>query len=306
MTIYRKKEKSIALFSAVVSLSLLWAVPCFASAGVVVSVKGKVEIVSKGKTLAAKSGSVLEPGDVIKSVDGSATILYASGRTMTVKNRETVSVAPDEGAAPSGQNLAARLLAAIKETSQKENAPAAHGMVRGGPSVHGMVRGETEIVLSHPRNSFILAHELQFKWTGLAGSEEPEISIISGKPRFRYSFKAKPDAGLAPLPKDAPALEPGRKYYWKVEEWDAVRSNVLSSNLAWFALLAPDAAQKLTGEMAEIDRMRELDDDAKKFLKASLAFSYGLYHRSLEILRDSPEGDNGIKNLLRAVQTEME
>ncbi|MBI5428620.1 MAG: hypothetical protein HZA02_10150 [Nitrospinae bacterium] len=296
MTTYLKRKGPCVCLAAFLPVFLLWAAPCFASAGVVVSVKGKVEIVSKGKTLAAKSGSVLELGDTIKSLDGSATVLYASGRIIAVGNRETFTVAADEGAAQPRQNLAARVLAAVKETAQKGSSP----------SVSGMVRGGSEIVLSHPRNSFVFSRELQFHWTGLAGSEEPEISIISGKPRFRYSFKAKPDAGPVLLPKDAPALEPGRKYYWKVEGWDPVHANVLSSSLAWFALLAPDAEQKVADEMAEIDRLREIDDGAKKFLKATLAYSYGLYHRSLEILRDSPEKDDGMKNLLRAVQTEME
>jgi len=54
-------------------------------------------------------------------------------------------------------------------------------------------------------------------------------------------------------------------------------------------------------EMAEIDAIRNLDENDRDFLKANLLISYGLYHQAADILERQLQefpGDKGIRDLL--------
>jgi hypothetical protein len=118
-------------------------------------VKGKVTINSHDETYPAKTGLRLKPGDTIRSLGGTASILLSDGRMRSVKKRSTFTL-PKEKTEGSGDRLITRLMDTIKETAHRGR----------GPTIKGMVRGEKEIVLINPHNSFIPLGRIMFEWGG--------------------------------------------------------------------------------------------------------------------------------------------
>lgn len=263
---------------------------CFSSTGVLLMVKGKVTISSHGTRSPAKTGLRLKPGDTVNSLGGTASILLSDGRMRMVNEGSSFTV-PKEKTEGSPDMLITRLMDTIRETAHRGR----------GPTIKGMVRGEKEILLIYPYNSFIALDELRFEWEDIGGVEDIEVFLKSPSPVYKYSFKKKIDGNKALLPKDAPALMPGVRYYWKVKGFEKTESEPYISKLRWFAILGPEETDKLKAEMKKIDEIGDLDENNRELLKANLFISYGLYHRAVSILRKShqqfPE-DKGIKELL--------
>lgn len=113
--------------------------------------------------------------------------------------------------------------------------------------------------------------------------------------------KTKPGENKVLLPKDAPQLVPGVRYYWKVKGFERAEMEPHTSKLCWFAILGPGESEQLKAEIKKIYDMGGLDEDSRGFLEANLLISYGLYHRAVSILRQGlqrfPE-DEGLKELL--------
>jgi len=287
------------LIFLIVSIFIVLAIesPCFSSNGVLLMVKGKVTIDSRSDTYPAKTGLRLKPGVTVKSLGGTASILLSDGRMCLLKKGSSFTVPLDKKEG-SQDLLVSRLMDTIKETAHSGR----------GPTIKGMVRGEKEIVLIYPFNSFIILDELRFEWKGMGGIEEIEVFLKSPSPAYRYSFKTAPGENRASLPKDALPLLPDTRYYWKVKGVEKTEDETYSSKLCWFAILGPGKKETFDSEMEKIDKISGLDESNRKFLKANLLTSYGLYHQAASILKQSfqqfPE-DEGIKELLIGLLIKM-
>lgn len=269
----------------------------FASTGVLLAVKGKVVVDLNGVTQPAKTGLKLNPGDAVTSRGGTASILFSDGRMRWVKQGASFIV-PSKGSTGSGDRLALRLINTLQETVQRGR----------GPTIKGMVRGLREIPLVYPFNSFVLPHELRFEWAKTAAVTKIEISLKSASPRYRYTFTAMPGKKETFLPKDAPSLVSGVRYYWKVKGYETGESEPYDSKLCWFAVLGKEESAKVERETKEIDALGLPDPASQEFLKANLFISYGLHHLALGILKESLEkypGDQGMKELLIGLLLKM-
>lgn len=75
------------IFNLAISIIFIFSFEGLSSAGsgLLISVNGKIEIVSGGKTTISKPGRALAPGDLVKSLGGSAVLVLASEKTQTKK-----------------------------------------------------------------------------------------------------------------------------------------------------------------------------------------------------------------------------
>jgi hypothetical protein len=70
---------------------------CNAGSGVLILVNGKIEIVSDGKATVAKPGRALAPGDLVKSLGGTAVLVLASGKTQMIKASQEYKLSEGTG-----------------------------------------------------------------------------------------------------------------------------------------------------------------------------------------------------------------
>lgn len=269
----------------------------YPSSGVLLMVKGKVTIQSDGSTYPGKSGLRLKPGDIVNSMGGSASILLSDGKMHQLKKSSSFTV-PKKKDESTQDTLVARLMDTIKETTSRGK----------GPTVKGMVRGEREIILTYPYNSLITQEELWFEWEAMEEMKEVEVSLKSMSPALKYSFKVESGKNKVELPENAPRLVPGVRYYWKVQGYEKVENTPYTSKLCWFAIPGAEEVEGLKTDLKKLDGLSGLDENNRKFLKANVYISYGLYNQASRILEQSllkfPQ-DQGLKDLLKGVFLKM-
>jgi len=271
-------------------LVILFGASAFSTTGILLRVKGKVNIKSHSGTSPAKTGMRLNPGDTVSSLDGTASVILSDGKMLVVKKGASFTL-PTDKEAGSRDTLIAKLMDTIGETA----------LIGKGPTVKAMVRGEGEVMLIYPFNSCITSDQLRFEWEKIEGVEDVDIFLKSPSPAYRYSFKVEPGKNKATFPKDSLPLLPDTRYYWKVTGSGRTDPEVLTSKLCWFSILGQEKVKKMNTEMTKINTIRNMDENDRDFLKANLLISYGLYHPAAGILKrqlqESPE-DKGIKDLL--------
>ncbi len=268
-----------------------------AESGVVLMVKGTVSINAGGVEKQAKIGLRLKEGDIIKGIDGSASILLDDGRVKVVHKGEIYTL--NAGTSSSTKSpVYARLMETIRETAHQGRSP----------TIKGMVRGERDIVPLYPHNSFLPPGRIQFQWIPFKDIEDIRIVIKSPMPAYKYSFSVSSGTTKAELPDDAPPLNPNIRYYWKIKAVSKTDMEPFSSPLCWFGVLSDDKYKEVQDEMEKIDSMAELDSDTRNILKANVLISYGLYHTAVDILSQALSASpqvHGIKEVLRGVYIKM-
>ena len=271
-------------------LLILFCTFAFSATGVLLRVKGKVNIKSHKGTSPAKTGTKLNSGDTISSLGGTASFILSDGKMLAIKKGTSFTL-PTDNKEGSRNTLISKLMDTIGETT----------LIGKGPTVKAMVRGNGEVMLIYPFNSYITSDQLWFEWEKIEGVEGVDIFLKAPSPAYRYSFMVEPDKNKATLPKDSPPLLPGTRYYWKVTGSGRTDPEELTSKLCWFAILGQEQVKKMNTEMANIDDIRNLDKNDIDFLKANLLISYGLYQQAANILKrqlqEFPE-DTGIRDLL--------
>ena len=271
-------------------LLILFGSSAFSATGVLLKVKGKVNIKSHKGTSPAKTGMKLNPGDTISSLDGTASVILSDGKILAIKKGGSFTL-PADNKGGSRNTLIVKLMDTISDTS----------LIGKGPTVKAMVRGDGEVMLIYPFNSCITSDQLWFEWEKIEGVEGVDIFLKAPSPAYRYSFKVEPGKNKALFPRDSPPLLPGTRYYWKVTGSGVTNPEGLTSKLCWFSVLGQEQVKKMNIEMAEINAIRNLDENARDFLKANLLISYGLYHQAADILERQLQkfpGDKGIRDLL--------
>jgi hypothetical protein len=268
---------------------------CNAGSGVLISVKGKVEIVSDGNTTIAKPGRALASGDLVKSLGGTAVLVLASGKTQMIKTSAEYKLS--EGAGDKKNGLGARLASALSEAKNRGK----------GPFVRGMVRAGEDFKLTYPSNSSILSDRLKFDWNGRENTAEAKIIVKSEDSDF--SFNPNLDADTITWPMNGPKLVPNQRYYWKVMGMNLESMQESSSELRWFRILTPTESDELENGLQQIIAIKDIQPSDQILLKAALFYSFQLDHEVLNLLqsfRKSRELNESEKELLTAAEKRME
>ncbi|MBA4387489.1 MAG: hypothetical protein C0404_05870 [Verrucomicrobia bacterium] len=271
-----------------------------AASGVLILVKGDVSVVSGGRTAPATSGMKIAAGDVVKAGGGSASILLSDGRMRTVKEKDEFAVpADDPKAAP--DKLSSKIMATLRETVSTGRDPTVAAAVRSDSA--------DPIRAVYPLNSAVLAEDLRFEWAGKGAVSELEVFVKSPAPAYRYSFTVKAGEKRVTLPKDAPPLQPGVTYYWKVASTENDAAIATQSSLSSFSLLSKDDAVKLAAELKLMD-----DGDGKSdpgqvaITRACVYLSYGMNNNAAtlleELVKNTPT-DEAAKELLKSIRIKM-
>jgi hypothetical protein len=266
-----------------------------AGSGVLISVNGKIEIDSGGKTTIAKPGRALAPGDLVKSLGGTAVLVLASGKTQMIKASQEYKLS--EGTGEKKNGLGARLASALNEAKNSGK----------GPFVRGMVRAGEDFKLTYPSNSSILSDRLKFDWKGRENTAEAKIIVKSEDSNF--SFNPNLDADTITWPVNGPKLVPDQRYYWKVTGMNLESMQESSSELRWFRILAPRESDELKKGLQQILSIKDIQPSDKTLLKAALFYSFQLDHEVLNLLQSfgkSRELNESEKELLMAVEKRME
>jgi hypothetical protein len=270
---------------------------CNAGSGVLISVNGKIEIVSDGKTTIAKPGRALASGDLVKSLGGTAVLVLASGKTQMIKASKEYKLS--EGTGDKKNGLGARLASALNEAKNSGK----------GPFVRGMVRAGEDFKLIYPSNSSILSDRLKFDWKGRENTAEAKIVVKSEDSDFIFTFNPNLDADTISWPENGPKLVPGRRYYWKVTGMNLESMQESSSELRWFRILAPSDSGELEKGLQQILSIKDIQSSDKTLMKAALFYSFQLDHEVLNLLQSfekSRELNESEKELLAAAEKRMQ
>ncbi len=270
---------------------------CNAGSGVLISVKGKIEIVSDGKPTIAKPGRALASGDLVKSLGGTAVLVLASGKTQMIKTSEEYKLS--DGAGDKKNGLGARLASALSEAKNGGKGPFVRGMVRAGDGFKPI----------YPSNSSILSDRLKFDWKGRESTAEAQIIVKSENSDFNFSFSPDLDADTIIWPKNGPKLAVDQRYYWKVTGMNLESMGESSSPLRWFRILSPRESSDFEKGLQQILSIKGIQSSDKILLKAALFYSYQLDHEVMNLLQSfgkSRELSESEKELLMAAEKRMQ
>jgi len=176
-----------------------------ASTGVLLTVKGDVNVKVNRVSQPAKTGFRMGPGATVTGRGGSATLLLSDGKARTIQAGASYTLPADE---PEEEKdpLILGLMDVLRELVSRGNAP----------SAEPEPRAEREIPAFYPCNSVVPTGVIRFAWEPVAGAQSYEINLRAPLPAYSYSFVTGPAEGRAMLPVEAPPLLPGIRYYWKV------------------------------------------------------------------------------------------
>ncbi len=281
-----------------VSLFVLFflAFPCGAEEAVVIALSGNAEITRAGKTIPAHPGTRLQEGDAISVQQGELNLITSNGKLETVQSGTSYTV--PSGEKQKGEALNTRLLASLADAAGDYERPTVKGMVRGGEGLQP----------EFPRNTAILAKDLRFSWQNEADLEGMKFELKKRNPRFSFSHKLADGSSDLLYPEDAPSLEAGVPYYWKVEGYNMLTGEPSETPLVWFQILPAEEEHKVRKELEQLKAM-EISEQAKAVLRVGIYTSRQLYgdaHRELNsALKKDP--DNAVfRSLLSALEQKME
>ena len=290
-------QRMLAALVPVIPLLFFMTSVARGSTGVLLTVKGDVIVTVNRVSQPAKTGFRVGPGAKVVSRGGSVTLLLSDGKAHTVRDGASYTLPgdePEEGPDP----LILGLMDVLRELVSRGKAP----------STEPEPRAETEIPAFYPCNSLVPPGEIRFEWEPAAGAESYEINLRAPLPAYAYSFVTGSAEGRAVLPKEAPPLLPGIRYYWKVRPSGTLGDEAFSSALHWFALLEPGEEVRRRLESERLRRVEGLDEESRGILTACHLTAYGLYHEGVNLflrrLRSHPE-DAGARELLRGIYGKM-
>jgi len=258
---------------------------------ILLNVANDVEVSTKSGTTKAQMGQSLENGMRVISRGGTATILFADGRTLKLPKDQTLNI--ESPASVKSASTLSRLMGSMSELLSTS----------GETHVKGMVRGTDDqgIQLLKPCNTAIRSIEqLEFQWVRARGMEKCSIQIKSRDPSFKYSFSVDAESGSARLPKNAPVLTAGKRYYWKLTGARDAAAEPIESELQWFTILEETKAAGLKKDLELIESLNQLEPKDRNYLAGVVLGSYELFSEAIELIKKHPD-DPGIKNLLQGL-----
>lgn len=282
----------------VVLVALAGVVHAGGATGVILSVDGNAIITSGGTNIAVKAGVSLKTGDVLKVSSGAVKLLLSNGKIETVKPGVNYLAANEPGVDKPG--VGSRVVEALAEVMRKDGAPTVAGMVR---------TGSNEIESLYPRNTMVAENELKFQWKTREDIGKVVVVIKALSPAYQHVLKPKADETTIVLPADAPKLQPGVKYYWKVIDAESAGIPSAESSVCWFGVIGADDSKALDEGLAEIGKTTGIDEGNRVLMRSALLLSYQLHARALAELDAGIKAhprDEAIRAMLENLRRQMD
>lgn len=231
---------------------------------------GQVQVVrANGATEDASVGNQLFDEDAINVSNGSAVLIYLSGRSVTVEAGSRYAI--QSGAAHSSQ-LLGRVMNTIAEIAGPQSEA-------DRPVVHGMARGLSGLPGALPANSRIWDPDFSFSWDALQDVAEYEITLEDTAGNV---LATQTVTGTSIQARKLP-LQCGKRFVWFVQETDSFLPR--SSGRSWVEIAGKDDADRIGKTLTEIDKLAA--GDTKSTLKAICLYKDGLYYESERMLKEA-------------------
>lgn len=236
-------------------------------------VKGTVKITDlSGKTKNASTSIKLADGDkVTTGTDGSATIMYYTGKEVVLGSGKTHSVKKKQEESSFLSGLYGTLSGMV--WGQTSNASMAGATRAWAGDANRM------ITATYPSETKILEPEPVFKWSDhrkVAGKDFV-VTIKSEISDFKYDINVSGVNEVA-YPKIAPKLKVEEKYIWTVK--DAKGADV--SPAVRFSLIDPSESENMADDLKEIQKVcnNDITNPQWYLLTAALYRDYGLMRQA--------------------------
>jgi hypothetical protein len=240
----------------------------------------------------------LHQGDVLEaSGQAQAEILYlrrAPGQPATVSVSAaapvTVSASARGGVTPTATTLVsevATMFFKLKKKSGSEHVPL------GG---RGSTTAAAEPVILGPRATRVLAAPLAFIW---AGPDVPYTVTVLAPDGAALWTGSHPGPGSLAYPDARERLTPGARYTWRLET-----NGRYPEEQASFDVVPAAEAQRVAGELAELERVGGYPEGALTLLRAGVLINHELFEAARSELTAAVArrpGDGALRYLLGEV-----
>ncbi len=236
----------------------------------VTEVSGQVQVArADGEVEHAAVGGQLFDGDTVDVGEGTAVLIYLSGRSVEVAadSRHTV-----EGGTAQSSQLMGRVMNTIAEIAGPQSDA-------DQPVVHGMARDLAELSGALPANTRIWNPDFSFSWDALEGVEEYEITLEDTAGNVQAIIAVK---GTSMQARKLP-MQSGKRFVWLVQETGSFLPR--SSGRSWFEIAGEEESDRIGKALAEIDTVAV--GDTKSTLKAISLYNDGLYYESERLLKET-------------------
>ncbi len=272
---------------------VLWAAPM----AILTDVSGSVQLLrgGKGKPIAAKNGTQLQAGDVVRVAKGNATVYYVSRAPQALKTSQQVRVA------------AANAPAQKPSVWRNVYAGIASGFNSRPQHTPGTIRNVT-IRRMWPINSAILQNRPTFVWSKAPNlATNPAVFTLCDAEE-NIIWQTTTAASSVTYPNDAPTLQPGQKYFWNVELIDEnVASKLVFKWWPYFEVAPTEKADAASSEMDALrNGLRRATDGQRRFALAAALNQRGFYAEAIaqlapEMILDKNVSENQSYEVLRTV-----
>jgi hypothetical protein len=263
---------------------------CWAADAIVLDVSGKVELIGRDQTGLIHSGQVLHADDQLKSQGGTAKIIYADGRMLTLEVGKTLQIAT-QTQTTQPDSVASKIIKSLGEMTQETQGPTRKAMVR---------KGIQRIPIISPCNTAIMPDKKSITWKPLPQLQTLELVLKPASSSTMFSFPLDPGSEKFTLSADRAELRSGIRYYWKLNGSDK-NGRRYASRTCWLTILSDEQVRTLQEDLHVIEEMQDISPKGRDFLTASLYLAYQLYDRVSPLLKAYPD-DPGMQVILENVQ----
>jgi len=251
-------------------------------AAVLTDVVGQVQVQRGGAIAAVTTACPLIMGEcVITGAGSSARILFpdrppvALGADTRHVVTEAVAARVDVARAGALQRIWQAIVARLRCSFVGERATRP-GAARGGndPAIPHPV---------HPRNTAVVAPDLELRWTPVEGGESYELTV-GFYDTYQKICRIDARGTSAGYPQDPAPLAPGRRYYWCVEEAGGQGG---MSEVVWFVLLDEAQRAEYLAATAGLADIYEPGTPPWHEASAHLAADFGLYADAIDHLEQA-------------------
>lgn len=260
-------------------------------AAVLVSVGGPVAVTrTDGTTIKASFGMQLLAGDLVTTgEDGKAEIMLDGGNWLQLGSNSSITImeprrtGPASAGAPETKNF--EVVQNFIKLRTSEGTSTLTGLRgKGGDN-------ERLIALS-PCQTKVRGTRPTFRWQ--IDDPDTELQIVVSGPSGVLWQKEVTRATELPYSDDAPALEAGVTYSWKLESTDPLLYPPLVTKAAYFEIMSDEDVASLDVALDAIDAQDRPGAPAYHVVRASIYFDHGLVEEAITETRTamSLDADN--------------
>ena len=268
---------------------------------IITEIAGSVELARSGSASfgAAEWGSPLFNGDRVRTAGGAqAVLLFSNNNLMTVSGGNTYTVGGQQGG--SSRAVSSSVISSDTDLTL-------HRAGQGEVEVLGGLRNSgllPPVDLAYPVRTVVTSNGPEFFWVA---DDEYEAFTVSVRGPVGEIWSGETTDISIMYPADAPVLEPGQTYFWKVDAetlFDVVESEVTS-----FQIMDAETQASLDQGLEDLARLSEDAGSASyQFLLGNLYANHGALGQAIDAFENiasaHPDAES-VHRVLASLYTEI-